>query len=199
MARAEQLTFVCPPTKEDAGPNNNWMEPEKAKQMLYELFHGCMHGRTLYVIPYMMGHPASPYAKPCIQITDSVYVVVSMYIMTRVGNETLKRIGNSETFVKGLHSIGELDPNKRFIMHFPQEELVMSIGSGYGGNALLGKKCFSLRIASHQGYERRLARGAYDYHGSGRPGRGCHLFCRRVPFRLRQNQPCHDRSGFRGV
>jgi phosphoenolpyruvate carboxykinase (GTP) len=152
VARAEQLTFVCPPTKEAAGPNNNWMEPEKAKQMLYELFHGCMHGRTLYVIPYMMGNPASPYAKPCIQITDSVYVAVSMYIMTRVGNETLKRIGGSEKFVKGLHSIGELDPNKRFIMHFPQEELVMSIGSGYGGNALLGKKCFSLRIASAQGY-----------------------------------------------
>lgn len=153
VARTEQLTFVCPPSKEDAGPNNNWMEPAKAKRMLYELFHGCMQGRTLYVIPYMMGHPASPYAKPCIQITDSIYVVVSMYIMTRVGNETLKRIGSSEIFVKGLHSIGELDPNKRFIMHFPQEDLVMSIGSGYGGNALLGKKCFSLRIASHQGYE----------------------------------------------
>jgi phosphoenolpyruvate carboxykinase (GTP) len=151
VARTEQLTFVCPPAKEDAGPNNNWMEPAEAKRMLYKLFDGCMQGRTLYVIPYMMGHPASPYAKPCIQITDSIYVVVSMYIMTRVGNETIKRIGTSEQFVKGLHSIGELDPNKRFIMHFPQEDLVMSIGSGYGGNALLGKKCFSLRIASHQG------------------------------------------------
>jgi phosphoenolpyruvate carboxykinase (GTP) len=151
VARTEQLTFVCTPRKEDAGPNNNWMEPGEAKQMLSRLYDGCMRGRTLYVIPYMMGHPASPYAKPCIQITDSIYVVVSMYIMTRVGNETIKRIGASEQFVKGLHSIGELDPNKRFIMHFPQEELVMSIGSGYGGNALLGKKCFSLRIASHQG------------------------------------------------
>jgi len=151
VARTEQLTFVCPPNKEDAGPNNNWMEPVEAKQKLFKLFDGCMQGRTLYVIPYMMGHPASPYAKPCIQITDSIYVVVSMYIMTRVGQETIKRIGNSETFVKGLHSIGELDPNKRFIMHFPQEDLVMSIGSGYGGNALLGKKCFSLRIASALG------------------------------------------------
>lgn len=151
VARTEQLTFVCLPKKEDAGPNNNWMDPKGAKEMLQKLFDGCMRGRTLYVIPYMMGHPQSPYAKPCIQITDSIYVVVSMCIMTRVGEETLKRIGPSEGFVRGLHSIGELDPQKRFIMHFPQENLVMSIGSGYGGNALLGKKCFSLRIASYLG------------------------------------------------
>ena len=152
VARTEQLTFVCTPAKEDAGPNNNWMEPKEAKQMVSTLFDGCMKGRTLYVIPYMMGHPDSPYAKPCIQITDSIYVVVSMYIMTRAGKKTLERIGPSGNFVKGLHSVGELDPNKRYIMHFPQEDLVMSIGSGYGGNALLGKKCFSLRIASYQGY-----------------------------------------------
>jgi phosphoenolpyruvate carboxykinase (GTP) len=151
VARTEQLTFVCLPQKEDAGPNNNWMEPEQAKKMVRGLFDGCMKGRTLYVIPYMMGHPDSPYAKPCIQITDSIYVVVSMYIMTRVGQEAIRRIGSSEDFVKGLHSVGELDPQKRFIMHFPQEHLVMSIGSGYGGNALLGKKCFSLRIASYLG------------------------------------------------
>ena len=121
--------------------------------MVTALFDGCMKGRTLYVIPYMMGHPDSPYAKPCIQITDSIYVVVSMYIMTRVGEKILETIGDSDNFVKGLHSIGDLDPNRRFIMHFPQEDLVMSIGSGYGGNALLGKKCFSLRIASYQGYK----------------------------------------------
>jgi len=151
VARTEQLTFVCTPEKDDAGPNNNWMEPKEAKDMVSRLFDGCMKGRTLYVIPYMMGHPDSPYAKPCIQITDSIYVVVSMYIMTRAGKKTLDRIGTSDKFVKGLHSIGELDPSKRYIMHFPQEDLVMSIGSGYGGNALLGKKCFSLRIASYQG------------------------------------------------
>ena len=151
VARTEHLTYVCHPNKDDAGPNNNWMAPVEAKAMLARLFDGCMRGRTLYVIPYMMGHPASPYAKPCIQITDSIYVVVSMYIMTRVGKLTLERIGSSEAFVKGLHSIGDLDPSRRFIMHFPQEDLVMSIGSGYGGNALLGKKCFSLRIASFQG------------------------------------------------
>jgi phosphoenolpyruvate carboxykinase (GTP) len=128
------------------------MEPKEAKAIVSKLFDGCMRGRTLYVIPYMMGHPDSPYAKPCIQITDSIYVVVSMYIMTRAGKKILDRIGSSGNFVKGLHSIGELDPNRRYIMHFPQEDLVMSIGSGYGGNALLGKKCFSLRIASAQGF-----------------------------------------------
>jgi phosphoenolpyruvate carboxykinase (GTP) len=153
VARTEQLTFVCTPEKEDAGPNNNWMEPKEAKQMVSKLFDGCMRGRTLYVIPYMMGHPESPYAKPCIQITDSIYVVVSMYIMTRAGKKILERIGQSDKFVKGLHSIGDLDPNRRYIMHFPQEDLVMSVGSGYGGNALLGKKCFSLRIASYQGHD----------------------------------------------
>lgn len=151
VARTEQLTFVCTPEQDNAGPNNNWMEPQEAKSKVSKLFDGCMRGRTLYVIPYMMGHPDSPYAKPCIQITDSIYVVVSMYIMTRVGKKTLDRIGASGNFVKGLHSVGDLDPDRRYIMHFPQEDLVMSIGSGYGGNALLGKKCFSLRIASYQG------------------------------------------------
>jgi phosphoenolpyruvate carboxykinase (GTP) len=152
VARTEHLTFVCTPKKEDAGPNNNWMEPKEAKQMVSKLFDGCMRGRTLYVIPYMMGNPESPYAKPCIQITDSIYVVVSMYIMTRAGKKVLERIDASGRFVKGLHSIGDLDPDRRYIMHFPQDDLVMSVGSGYGGNALLGKKCFSLRIASYQGY-----------------------------------------------
>jgi len=172
VARTEHLTYVCHPNKDDAGPNNNWMAPSEAKAMLSGLFDGCMRGRTLYVIPYMMGHPASPYAKPCIQITDSIYVVVSMYIMTRVGRKTLERIGSSEKFVKGLHSIGDLDPNRRFIMHFPQEDLVMSIGSGYGGNALLGKKCFSLRIASCQGFkegwlaEHMIIMGIEDKEGS---------------------------------
>jgi len=151
VSRTEQLTFVCTPGKDEAGPNNNWMEPKEAKEAVSRIFDGCMKGRTLYVIPYMMGHPDSPYAKPCIQITDSIYVVVSMYIMTRVGNATLKRIGDSDKFVKGLHSIADLNPERRYIMHFPQDDLVMSVGSGYGGNALLGKKCFSLRIASYQG------------------------------------------------
>ena len=152
VARTEHLTFVCLPKKEDAGPNNNWMAPDEALKMLRPLYDGCMRGRTLYVIPYMMGHPDSPYARPCIQITDSIYVAVSMYIMTRVGTKVLDIINSAGNFVKGLHSIGDLDPQRRFIMHFPQDDLVMSIGSGYGGNALLGKKCISLRIASYLGY-----------------------------------------------
>ncbi len=148
VARTEQLTFVCHPNKETAGPNNNWMDPAEAKAKMTKLFDGCMRGRTMYVMPYMMGHPKSPYAKACVQITDNSYVAVSMRIMTRMGKEALDRIGNSENFVRGLHSVGDLNPERRFIMHFPQENLVWSFGSGYGGNALLGKKCFALRIAS---------------------------------------------------
>jgi phosphoenolpyruvate carboxykinase (GTP) len=152
VARTEHLTYVCLPREEDAGPLNNWMEPHEAKEKLNKLFDGCMQGRTMYVIPFSMGHPDSPYAKHCIQVTDSVYVVVNMWIMARVGRATLEKIGESGNFVKGIHSIGDLDPERRFIMHFPQEDLVMSVGSGYGGNALLGKKCIALRLASYQGY-----------------------------------------------
>ncbi len=148
VARSENLTFVCHPDKDMAGPNNNWMDPKEAKKKMNALFAGCMKGRTMYVLPYMMGHPDSPYAKACVQITDSAYVAVSMRIMTRLSNIVIKKIGNTDKFVKGIHSVGELDPGRRFVMHFPDEGLVMSFGSGYGGNALLGKKCFSLRIAS---------------------------------------------------
>ncbi len=151
VARTEQLTFVCHPEKDQSGPNNNWMAPDKARAMMTKLADGAMRGRTMYVLPYMMGHPDSPYAKACIQITDISYVAVSMRIMTRMGAHVLKRIGTSERFVKGSHSVGDFSPGRRFIMHFPRESLVWSIGSGYGGNALLGKKCFSLRVASYLG------------------------------------------------
>ncbi|MGQ9632074.1 MAG: phosphoenolpyruvate carboxykinase (GTP) [bacterium] len=151
VARTERLTYVCHPDRETAGPNNNWMEPSEAKEMLAKLSDGCMRGRTMYVLPYMMGHPDSPYAKACAQLTDVSYVAISMRIMTRMGKTALEKIGNRDDFVKGLHSVGDFDPNKRFIMHFPDENFVWSIGSGYGGNALLGKKCFSLRIASWLG------------------------------------------------
>jgi phosphoenolpyruvate carboxykinase (GTP) len=124
------------------------MDPSEAKERMRRLSDGCMKGRTMYVLPYMMGHPDSPYSKACVQLTDVSYVAVSMRIMTRMTKSVAEKIGNSEDFVKGLHSVGDFNPEKRFIMHFPDENLVWSIGSGYGGNALLGKKCFSLRIAS---------------------------------------------------
>lgn len=152
VARTEHLTFICHSDKETVGPNNNWMEPKEAKERLTSLSSGCMQGRTMYVLPYMMGHPDSPYAKACIQLTDTSYVAVNMRIMARVGKFVVEKIGSSQDFVKGIHSVGDLDPHKRFIMHFPDENLVWSIGSGYGGNALLGKKCFALRIASWLGW-----------------------------------------------
>jgi phosphoenolpyruvate carboxykinase (GTP) len=155
VARTEHLTFVCHPEREQSGPNNNWMDPAEAKRLLTGLSRGAMRGRTMYVLPYMMGHADSPYARACIQLTDISYVAVSMRIMTRMGRHTLKKIGNSENFVRGIHSVGDFDPGRRYIMHFPHEGLVWSIGSGYGGNALLGKKCFSLRIASYLGLRQR--------------------------------------------
>jgi phosphoenolpyruvate carboxykinase (GTP) len=153
VARTEHLTFVCHKDETAAGPNNNWMEPEEAKQKVSKVFDGCMKGRTMYVLPYMMGHPDSPYSRACIQLTDISYVAASMRIMTRMDKKVIDKIGDSEDFVKGLHSVGDFSPERRFIMHFPDEQLVWSVGSGYGGNALLGKKCFSLRIASYLGYQ----------------------------------------------
>ncbi|MEX2494516.1 MAG: phosphoenolpyruvate carboxykinase (GTP) [Woeseia sp.] len=150
VARVEHLTFVCTAEKADAGPNNNWMNPEQAHQKIDALFDGAMRGRTMYVIPYCMGPIDSPYARLGVEITDSAYVVVNMKLMTRMGAAALSRMEKEGKFVKGLHSTGELDPDKRFIMHFPEELTIKSIGSGYGGNALLGKKCHALRIASWQ-------------------------------------------------
>ncbi len=150
VARVEHLTFVCTPGRDDAGPNNHWMAPAEAHAKMDALFAGCMRGRTLYVVPYCMGPIESPLARCGVEITDSPYVVANMRIMTRMGAAALARIEREGSFVKGLHSIGELDPERRFIMHFPEELTIKSYGSGYGGNALLGKKCHALRIASHQ-------------------------------------------------
>jgi phosphoenolpyruvate carboxykinase (GTP) len=150
VARVEHLTFICTRSKEDAGPNNNWMSPDAAHTKMRDLFRGCMRERTLYVIPYCMGPIDSPLSRCGVEITDSPYVVLNMIIMTRVGRAALERIAADGTFVRGLHSIGELDPERRFIMHFPEELSIESFGSGYGGNALLGKKCHALRIASYQ-------------------------------------------------
>ena len=150
VARVEHLTFVCTTDREDAGPNNHWMAPADAKAKMLGLFEGCMKGRTLYVVPYCMGPIDSPYSRCGVEITDSAYVVINMILMTRAGRPALERIAREGSFVKGLHSTGELDPDRRFIMHFPEDLSIMSFGSGYGGNALLGKKCHALRIASYQ-------------------------------------------------
>ena len=155
VARVEHLTFICTEDSEDAGPNNNWMDPKEAHQKLDQLFENCMEGRTMYVIPYCMGPIGSELSRCGVEITDSPYVVANMYLMTRMGNEALSRIEKEGGFVKGIHSTGDLDPDKRFIMHFPDEKVIRSIGSGYGGNALLGKKCHALRIASYQALEEK--------------------------------------------
>ncbi len=150
VARVEHLTYICTRSRDDAGPNNNWMDPLEAKAKLSALFRGSMRGRTLYVVPYCMGPLDSRHARCGVEITDSAYVVLNMAIMTRMGRAALERIAVEGTFVRGLHSLGDLDPARRFIMHFPEELSIQSIGSGYGGNALLGKKCHALRIASWQ-------------------------------------------------
>src|SRR5256884_1503680 len=153
VARTEHLTFVCTSKKEEAGSNNNWMPPAEAKEKVGALFSGAMKGRTMYVVPYIMGPVASPYSQIGVEITDSPYVAVSMWIMTRMGRAALDRLGASDNYVKGLHSLGDLSPERRFIMHFPEERLIWSVGSGYGGNALLGKKCFALRLGSYMARE----------------------------------------------
>ncbi|HUD43571.1 MAG TPA: phosphoenolpyruvate carboxykinase (GTP) [Dokdonella sp.] len=153
VARVEHLTLVCTREREDAGPNNHWMAPAEAHAKIDALFDGCMQGRTLYVVPYCMGPIDSPLSRCGVEITDSPYVVANMRLMTRMGAPALARIEREGRFVKGLHSTGDLDPERRFIMHFPEELTIKSIGSGYGGNALLGKKCHALRIASWQARE----------------------------------------------
>jgi len=149
VARTEHLTFICTPDKEDAGPTNNWMDPGAAKFKVGSLLDGAMRGRTMYMVPYIMGPVDSPISKVGVEVTDSPYVVANMRIMARIGKVATDRLGNSSDFVPGLHSLGDLDPLRRYIVHFPEERLIWSVGSGYGGNALLGKKCFALRIASY--------------------------------------------------
>jgi phosphoenolpyruvate carboxykinase (GTP) len=154
VARTEHLTFICSERKEDAGPTNNWMSPAEARERVWPLFEGAMRDRTMYVIPYLMGPADSPYSKVGIQVTDSPYVVANMRIMTRMGKVAMDRIEQTGAeWVPGIHSIGDLSPDRRFILHFPDSHTIWSVGSGYGGNALLSKKCFSLRIASMMGRE----------------------------------------------
>lgn len=151
VARVEDRTFICTPTEEEAGPVNNWMAPEQMYAKLKALYTGSMKGRTMYVIPYSMGPVGSPFSKIGIELTDSIYVVLNMAIMTRIGQKVLDQLGDSADFVKCLHAKKDVNPDERYIVHFPQDSTIWSINSAYGGNVLLGKKCFALRIASYLG------------------------------------------------
>ena len=151
VARVEDRTFICTSKEEDAGPNNNWKAPNEMYEKLTPLFDGVMKERTMYIIPYSMGPIDSPYSKVGIEVTDSIYVVLNMKIMTRIGQPALDLLGDSNDFVRGVHSTADLDDKERYIAHFPEDNTIWSVNSGYGGNVLLGKKCFALRIASYQG------------------------------------------------
>ena len=151
VARVEDRTFICTPTEEEAGPVNNWMAPEQMYAKLKALYTGSKKGRTMYVIPYSMGPVGSPFSKIGIELTDSIYVVLNMAIMTRIGQKVLDQLGDSADFVKCLHAKKDVNPDERYIVHFPQDSTIWSINSAYGGNVLLGKKCFALRIASYLG------------------------------------------------
>ncbi|HKX62914.1 MAG TPA: phosphoenolpyruvate carboxykinase (GTP) [Verrucomicrobiae bacterium] len=151
VARSEHLTYICTPTREEAGPTNNWMAPEEMYQKLFAMAAGSMRGRTMYVVPYLMGPVGSKLSKVGFEITDSIYVVLNMRIMTRMGKVALEQLGERKEFNRGLHCLLDVNPERRFIAHFPHDNTIISVGSGYGGNALLGKKCFALRLGSFLG------------------------------------------------
>ena len=153
VARVEDRTFICCPEEKDAGPTNHWMEPSAAYKMLEDIARGSYQGRTMYVLPYSMGPVGSPFAKYGIEVTDSIYVVLNMVIMTRAGQAVLDALGDSADWIRGLHCRCDIDESKRYICHFPQDDTIISVNSGYGGNVLLGKKCFALRIASYLGHK----------------------------------------------
>jgi phosphoenolpyruvate carboxykinase (GTP) len=153
VARVEQSTFICTKDQEEAGPTNNWMAPREMYKKLRSLSEGAMRGRTMYVVPYLMGPPGSSLAKVGLELTDSIYVVLSMGIMTRMGNIAFEQLGNDDDFNRGLHCMLDINPERRYIAHFPQDNAIISVGSNYGGNVLLGKKCLALRIGSYLGRE----------------------------------------------
>jgi phosphoenolpyruvate carboxykinase (GTP) len=153
VARTEHCTYICTPSENLAGPTNNWMPPKKAYGLLRDLFAGCMRGRTMYAVPFVMGPLGSPLARVGVELTDSIYVAINMGIMTRMGSAAWEQLGDGKEFTRCLHSVGDIDPARRYICHFLEDNTIWSFGSGYGGNALLGKKCLALRIASYHGFQ----------------------------------------------
>ncbi len=153
VARVENRTFICAESADQAGPTNNWMDPSEAYKMLYDIARDSYKGRTMYIIPYSMGPVGSPFSKIGIELTDSIYVVLNMAIMTRIGKKVMDTLGDSNAWVRGLHCSCDIDPEKRYICQFPPDNTIISVNSAYGGNVLLGKKCFALRIASYQGWK----------------------------------------------
>ena len=194
VARVENLTFICSRLKADAGPTNNWMDPHEATTKLSGISAGSMRGRTMYVIPFIMGPAGSSFSKIGIQITDSRYVTLSMRVMTRMGAVALKELGESGSFTRCMHAKADLNPQRRYICHFPEDNMIWSVGSAYGGNALLGKKCLALRIGSYlgkqQGWmaEHMLIAGIEDPQGQSPLHRGG------LPQPVRQDQFGHDDS-----
>jgi phosphoenolpyruvate carboxykinase (GTP) len=182
VARTEHLTFICTPSQDAAGPTNHWMEPKAAYAKLRGLFDGCMRGRTMYVVPFVMGPLGSPLARVGIEVTDSIYVAISMGVMTRMGSLAWEQLArNDGEFTRCFHSLGDVNPDRRYVCHWPQDNTIWSYGSGYGGNALLGKKCLALRIASYQGQqqgwmaEHMLLMGVQSPATSSHPGEKSYL------------------------